>query len=391
MQNFEYHSPTKIIFGKGAERKVGKECAPLGDKVLLHYGGESIKRIGLYDRVIAAIKHAGVNFIELGGVKPNPRLSLVREGIALCKKEGITGILVVGGGSPIDSAKAIAAGACCDGDVWDFFTGKATVEKALPIGVVLTIPAAGSEVSPGAVVTHEAANEKYFINAQCLRPCFALMNPQITFSLTAEQTAIGCADIMAHVVERYFTNEPHVDLSDRLCESVFQTVIGQLPKVLENLKDYHARAEIMWAGTIAHNDLIGKGRSEDWASHVIEHELSAEYDVPHGAGLATVVPAWMTHVWQANPARFVQFAERVWGVDGTGKDEASVAKEGIRRLQQFWKSVGLPTSLPELGVTDNRYETMAGRALRFGPIGGFKKLEKDDIIQIYTLAEKFAL
>ncbi len=391
MQNFEFHAPTKIIFGRGVENQAGAESAVLGKKVLLHYGGGSCKRIGVYDRVTASLKKAGIDVVELGGVKPNPRLNLVRDGIELCKKEGVTGILALGGGSSIDSAKGIAAGVMYEGDVWDFYTNTKEAARALPLGVVLTIPAAGSEASPGTVVTNETDTQKFFFKAQCVRPRFALMNPEITFTLSAEQTATGCADIMAHVFERYFTHEPHVALSDRLCESVLRTVIQQLPRVQKNLEDYDARAEIMWASTLAHNDVVGMGRIEDWSSHVIEHELSAEYDIPHGAGLATVFPAWMRYVWRENPARFVQFAVRIWDVDYTALDEEEVVREGIRRLQRFWNSVGLPTSLPELGITDNRYERMASRALRFGALGGFKKLEQSDVIEIYRLAEKFTL
>lgn len=388
MQNFTFHNPTKIIFGRGMEHHVGDETAKLGKRILLHYGGGSIKKIGLYDTVKAYLEDKNLEIIELGGVKPNPRLSLVRKGIELCRKKQIDGILAVGGGSVIDSAKAIAAGVPYDGDVWDFYTGKAAPQEMLPIGVVLTIPAAGSESSNGSVVTDEENNAKYDFNAEIARPKFAILNPENTFSLPEYQTACGAADIMAHVMERYFTQEPNVAMSDRLAEAVLKTMIEQVPRVLANPQDYEARAEIMWAGTLAHNDLLGRGRVEDWSSHMIEHELSAQYDVAHGAGLAVVFPAWMKYVLHENIERFVQFAVRVWNVSFTAGDQELTALEGIRRLEEFFASIGMPIRLEELGITDNRYEEMAEQAARYGSVGQFKTLYKEDIIEIFKLAEE---
>jgi alcohol dehydrogenase YqhD (iron-dependent ADH family) len=386
MLDFSFFSPTGFVFGHGAESALETECTRLGGKVLLHYGGGSIRRSGLYDRVKSLLKKAGVEFVELGGVKPNPALELVRKGIELCRSEGVTGILAVGGGSVIDSAKGIAVGVSYSGDVWDFYTGKVSITQALPVGVILTIPAAGSEGSTGSVVTDEATKSKFYCGSDLLRPLFALLNPELTFTLPPYQTAAGIVDMISHVMERYFTNTSEVDLTDRLCESVIRSVVKAAPRVLADPSDYEARATIMWAGTVAHTDFLGVGRAHDWASHDIEHELSAQYDVAHGAGLAVVFPAWMTHVRHENLSRFVQFALRVWDVDYIAGEEDQAALEGIRRHREFYRSIGMPTSLPGLGITDDRYEVMAEKAMRHGSLGGLKKLTKDDVIAIYRLA-----
>lgn len=386
MQDFTYCSPTAIFFGKDSEKYIGEQSRRLGKKVLLHYGGGSIKQSGLYDVVIEALKKENISVVELGGVKPNPRLSLVHEGIDLCRREGVEGVLAVGGGSAIDSAKAIAAGVPYDGDVWDFFSRKATAKKMLPVGVVLTLPAAGSEASPATVVTKEETNEKLGLVNEVFRPVFAVMNPERTYTLPPFQTACGAVDIMAHVMERYFTNEPDVAFSDRMCEALLKTIVEQAPRALENPEDYASRAEIMWAGTIAHNDLLGRGRIEDWSSHGIEHELSAFYDAAHGAGLAVIFPAWMKHVYKQNIQRFVQFAVRVWGVPYTANDEERIVLEGIRRMEQFFISIGLPVTLKGLGITDRNYRRMAEKASLSAP-GVFCPLTVEDIERIYELAE----
>lgn len=388
MDKFIFQSPTKIIFGKEAELEVGKEVQALGTKVLLHYGGGSIKKYGLYDRVVESLKDAGVDFVELGGVQPNPRLSLVKEGIELCRKNDIDFILAVGGGSAIDSSKAIAVGVPYDGDVWDFYSEKEGVKEALPVGVVLTIPAAGSEASDSSVITNEDGWYKWSIGSDLIRPKFAIMNPEITYTLPPYQTICGVADIMAHVMERYFTNTKGVDFTDRLCEATLKTVIANAPKVLENPKDYDARAQIMWASTIAHNGLLNTGRLGDWASHGIEHELSAIYDVPHGAGLAVVFPAWMKHVYTHDVDRFAQFAVRVWNVEMDFENPKRTALEGIRRLEEFFSSIGLPVTLKELGIEDDRLEEMADKATdsNTNTLGNFVKLDRDDVLEIYKLA-----
>lgn len=389
MENFEFLSPTKIIFGKGAEEQVGQEVKKYGKKILFHYGGGSIKRSGLYDRIVASLREAGVEFIELPGVKPNPRVSLVREGIKLCRDKGIDFILAVGGGSVIDSSKAIGVGVPYQGDVWDFYSGKVVPEETLPVGVVLTIPAAGSEASKSSVITNEDGWYKRGLNVEIIRPKFAIMNPELTFTLPPYQTACGASDIMAHIMERYFTHVSHVDLTDRLCEATLKTVIKNVPIVLERPDDYDARAEIMWASTIAHNDLLSTGRIGDWASHAIEHELSGIYDVAHGAGLAVVFPAWMKYVYKENIDKFVQFAVRVWNVDMDFEDPERTALEGIERLKNFYRSIGLPTTLKELGIPSDRLEEMAAKCTvdDTRTTGNFKQLNKQDVLNILKMAE----
>lgn len=386
MQNFEFLSPTKIIFGKDTEHKVGEETKNHADKVLLHYGGGSIKKSGLYDKVVKSLNDAGVAFIELSGVKPNPRLSLVKEGIDICRKENIQFILAVGGGSVIDSAKAIAAGVPYKGDVWDFFEEKLPIEKALSVGVVLTIPAAGSEASKSCVITNEEGWYKKAVNYDVLRPKFAIMNPELTYTLPPYQTACGAADIMAHVMERYFTNELHADFTDRLCEATLKTIIHNAPIALKQPDNYHARAEMMWASTIAHNDFLGTGRIADWASHRIEHELSGIYDVAHGAGLAVVFPAWMKYVYKHNMSRFIQFAVRVWNVEHCFDDPEQTALEGIQRLENFFRAMGLPVTLKELDIPGDRLEEMAGKATEAGVLGNLTKIDRDDVLNILQLA-----
>lgn len=386
MLNFTFRIPTRIIFGKGTESQVGAEAARYGNKILMHYGGGSIKKYGLYTRVLKSLKNAGLEIIELGGVQPNPRLSLVKKGIDLCRRETIDFILAVGGGSVIDSAKAIAAGIPYEGDVWDFFTGKVSVEKAIPVGVVLTISAAGSESSCNSVITNEEGMYKRGIGSDMLRPRFAILNPEITYTLPPDQTACGAADIMAHVMERYFTTVKDVDLTDRLCEATLKTVIKNVLIVLEEPENYAARAEIMWAGSIAHNDLLGTGRTGDWASHQIEHELSGIYDVPHGAGLSTIFPAWMKYVYKNDPERFAQFAVRVWNVEPDFRDFEKTALEGIKRLKDFYREIGLPVTLKEMNIPYDRLEEMAEKCTENGPRGNFVKLDRDDVLEIFMMA-----
>jgi len=386
MNNFTFQNTTKIIFGKGTENTVGSEVKKYSRKILLHYGGGSIKKSGLYDRVTKSLKDAGIEYIELGGVKPNPRLSLVYEGIELCRKNNIDFILAVGGGSVIDSAKGIAAGMYYDGDVWDLYTRKGRAEKALPVGVILTIPAAGSESSGASVITKEEGQLKRDIGYDFLRPQFAILNPEICFTLPPYQIACGAADIMAHIMERYFTNTPHVELTDRLSEATMTTVINNVPKVLKKPDDYDAFAEVMWAGTFAHNDMLGTGREEDWASHNIEHELSGIYDIAHGAGLAIIFPAWMKYVYKHNLNRFVQFAVRVWKVEQDFSDPEKTALEGIARTEAFFRSIGLPVRLSEAGIGEDRFEEMADKCAGNGTVGGLMKLRREDIVNIYKLA-----
>jgi alcohol dehydrogenase YqhD (iron-dependent ADH family) len=387
MNNFTYVNGTKLIFGKDVEEQIGEITKPYGNKVLIHYGGGTIKRTGLYDKIVKSFKEASIDFVELGGVKPNPRLSLVKEGIALCKKEGVDFILAVGGGSVIDSAKAIAAGALFDGDIWDFYQKKVNIEGSLPTGVIVTIPAAGSETSAGSVILNEDGMYKMAAGHPSFRPEFALLNPEITYTLPPYQTACGVADMLAHVMERYFTNTKHVELTDRLCEATMKTIINQGPKVMENPNDYDARAEIMLSATIAHNGSLELGRTTDWASHMIEHELSGIYDLAHGAGLSIVFPAWMKYNLPEKKAFFAKFAHNVFGIEFNIDDIEGMAMKGIKALEDFYVKMGLPIRLEDAGITDNRFEEMALKATGNDSftLGNFKTIKSADIVKIYEL------
>jgi len=389
MENFVYDRSTKVIFGKDTELEVGKEVKRFTDKVLLHYGGGSIKKFGLYDKVLKSLEDAGVEVVELGGVVPNPKLDLARKGIELAKKENVGLVLAVGGGSAIDSAKSIAVGALYDGDVWDFADNKLVPQKALPVGVVLTIPAAGSETSQYAVLTNEDGpyplkRDVVVDNNQVIRPEFAILNPELTFTLPPFQTACGISDILAHVMERYFTSVKNVELTDRLCEATMKTVMHNGLIALDKPEDYAARAEIMWAGSLAHNDLMGTGRAGDFMSHMIEHELSAIYDIAHGAGLSIVFPAWMKFVYKYNVERFAQFATRVLNVDTNFESLEQTVLEGIAKMESFYKAIGLPVRLSEVDIPDDRFEDMAKKTVKLGSI---KKLTDQDIVEIYKLAK----
>lgn len=392
MLNFDFYSPARLLFGRGEESRIGELLKPHAKKALLHYGGGSIKRSGLYDRVVKSLNDAGVDFVELGGVKPNPRLSLVHEGIALCKKENVDLILAVGGGSAIDSAKAIAMGVYYDGDVWEVYEEGKEIEKALPVAVVLTIPAAGSEASGDTVITNEEKQLKYGYGSPRLRPLLSVMNPELFFTLPKNQIANGVADMMSHVFERYFTNTLHTDLTDALCEATLKTIMKNAPLVLDDPANYDAWSEVGFSGTVAHNGLVGMGRRQDWACHGMEHELSAIYDVAHGAGLAVLTPAWMTYVYRDNIPMFAQFATNVMGVDGSLRDPEALILEGIDRLRRFFRRMGLPATLSELGIGPEKLERMAKKATgeAFGeesPIGGLKKLYWQDVLEIYRLAQ----
>ncbi|NMA94774.1 MAG: iron-containing alcohol dehydrogenase [Clostridiales bacterium] len=389
MNNFTFFSPTYFVFGKNTENEVGHYVSRFGGtKVLIHYGGGSVKRSGLLDRVIKSLDESGLSYVELGGVVPNPRSGLVYEGIELCKREGIDFVLAVGGGSAIDSAKAIAAGSKYDGDFWDFHSKKIPITEALPIGTVLTLAAAGSEGSPNTVITHEDGMLKRGAAGEAIRPVFSILNPELTYTLPPEQTANGIADIMAHVFERYFTNTKDVEVTDRLCEAILLTMIKESPKVLNNPEDYGARANIMWAGMVAHNNLCGVGRDQDWSSHAIEHELSALYDVAHGAGLAVIFPAWMKYVLDHDVNRFAQIATRVWGCHMDFDNPKATALEGIERLKAFWGSLGLPLNFDELGANekDIPYMVKTIGLKEDESIGNFVPLYNDDIEKIYKLA-----
>ena len=389
MENFRFYSPTYFAFGKEAEQQTGELVKRFGGhKVLIHYGGGSVKRNGVYGRVVASLTAAGVPFIELGGVQPNPRSGLVYEGIELCRREGVDMILAVGGGSAIDSAKAIAAGVPYAGDFWDYYATGKPVDTALPVATVLTIAAAGSEGSPDTVITHETGLYKRGASGEALRPKFSILNPEATLTLGAYQTACGITDIMAHVCERYFTNTRDVEVTDRLCEAVLQTMIEESPKVIANLGDYQARANIMWAGMVAHNNIVGVGRAQDWNSHRIEHELSAMYDVAHGAGLAVIMPAWMKHVMRHDVNRFAQFAVRVWGCDMNFANPEITAAEGIARFRAFLTSIGMPATFAQLGAREEDIPALVEHlfSAEQEPLPGFMQLTRADVEAIYRLA-----
>lgn len=388
MKDFNYCAPTRVIFGKNTELEVGKALKNAGaTRVLMQYGGGSIKKSGLYDRVVKAIRDEGIELFELGGVQPNPHLSLVRKAIEIVREQKIDYLLAVGGGSAIDSTKATAVGAVYDGDVWDFYCGKAVPKRAMPVGVVLTIPAAGSEGSNSSVITNEDGWIKRGLGCDLTRPAFAIYNPELTYSLPAYQTAAGATDIMAHIMERYFTNEPDVDMTDRLCESVLKTIIRQAPVAVKEPDNYVARAEMMWASTVAHNDFLSWFRVGDWSSHQLSHELSGMYDATHGAALAVAFPAWMTYVYKHDVQRFCRFAVEVMGVEMDFFHPEETALKGIAALRAFFKSIGMPTTLSELGVPEDKLDVLADKVKRGadGTTGQFVQLTRDDCLKIYQL------
>ena len=381
MDNFTFYSPTKFVFGRDTESQAGELVKAYGGtSVLIHYGGGSAVRSGLIDRVKASLHKAGIPYTELGGVKPNPRSGLVYEGIEICRQKGIDFILAVGGGSAIDSSKAIAAGTLYDGDFWDFYSGT-PVTKALPVGTVLTIAAAGSEGSGDSVITKEDGMFKRGTGSEALRPKFSILNPEITTTLPAFQTACGITDIMAHLYERYLTNSKDVEVTDRLIEALLITMKNEGPKAIKDPSDYSARANIMWAGTMAHTNSCGVGRSQDWNSHNIEHELSALYDCAHGAGLAVTMPAVFKYELAHDVARFEQAARRVWGVQ--------TAEEGIEAFRNFLISIGMPATLKDLGGREEDIPVLVKNLCygdgRDGTISGFVTLNEEDCTRIYEM------
>ena len=393
MTNFSFYSPTEFVFGKDTESQCGA-CVKKhgGTKVLIHYGSGSVVRSGLLDRVKKSLDASGIAYVELGGVQPNPRDTLIYKGIELCRAEGVDFILSVGGGSCIDSSKGIALGVPYDGDFWDFYgTGK-PVEKALPIGTVLTIAAAGSEGSGASVVTKEEGMLKRDVGSDLLRPRFSILNPELTQTLPAYQTACGATDIMAHVFERYFTNTREVEVTDRLCEALLLTMIKETPRVIADPNNYEARANIMWAGTVAHNDIVGVGRSQDWNSHGIEHELSGLYDCAHGAGLAVIMPAWMEFVYKHDVMRFAQMAVRIWGCEMNFENPEATALQGIACFRRFLHNIGMPINFEELGAKAEDIPVLVEKfGLGDGKTGGFVALSSADVAQIYTIAANASL
>ena len=389
MKDFEFVSPTHFVFGRKAETKVGETLARRGaKKVLLHYGGGSAEKSGLLAQVREALFEASIEYIELGGVRPNPEISLVREGVALCKKHRIDWVLAVGGGSVIDSAKAIALGAPYAGDVWDFFVTKQQAHDVLPIATILTIPAAGSEASKNTVISNDEQGLKTGYGNDALRPELAFMNPKLTTTLPQYQTAAGLTDMYCHLLERFFCNAGSVPVTDNLCLSLMKTVIEEAPRVLEDPKNYEARANIMWAGMLCHQGLAGLGRNEDWTSHALEHELSAlDTSITHGAGLAVLFPAWMAYVCSEEPARFVLYGSQVFGLIPSGNDLAD-AHCAIECTREFFASLEMPQNLDEFGITEEDVESMLETLVinKGEAFGSFKKLTIADARKIYLLA-----
>lgn len=388
MENFTFCTPTRYIFGEGVERLVGKEAAAEGwTKVMLVYGQGSAVRSGLIDTVSASLRESGIEIIPLGGAQPNPVDTLVYEGIELGRRECVDALIAVGGGSAIDTAKAIAIGMPYDGDFWDFFCGKVPPEKAVPVATVLTIPAAGSEGSGNSVITRTDGMIKLSLRTQCLRPVFSLMNPALTETLPPFQTACGICDMMAHIFERYFTPTTDVEITDRVAEGVLMAIMNEAPKVMADPHDYQARANIMWSGTLAHNGICGTGRVEDWVSHFMEHEISAMYThVAHGAGLAVVIPAWMTFMADRRPAKVAQLGQRVLGVNEP--DDRKAALLAVELLKAFFRSLGLPVTFAQLGIPKPDIKALVAKLHqnKGREIGGYYRLTVADTEQIYTLA-----
>ncbi|WP_070121240.1 iron-containing alcohol dehydrogenase [Bacillus marinisedimentorum] len=382
MNNFTFYNPVKLIFGKGQVEELKTEVPNYGKKVLLVYGGGSIKRNGIYDNVMDMLNEIGAEVHELPGVEPNPRLTTVQKGVEICKNEQIEFLLAVGGGSTIDATKAIAAGAKYDGDVWDLVTKKAPANEALPFGTVLTLAATGSEMNAGSVITNWETQEKYGWGSPVTFPQFSILDPENTFTVPKDQTIYGIVDMMTHIMEQYFHNVKNTPLQDRLCESTLKTVIETAPKLLHNLESYEHRETIMYSGTIALNGMLQMGYRGDWASHNIEHAVSAVYDIPHAGGLAILFPNWMIHALDTNVERFKQFAIRVFNVHPAGKDDREIAVEGIEKLRVFWTSIGAPETLADYEIGDEKLNVIAEKAMANGEFGNFKKLNKDDVMEI---------
>ncbi len=394
MNDFRIYTPTQVVFGKGVEQQAGSLIRQFGGtKALVHFGGGSVKRSGLLARVEQSLDEAGVPFVELGGVVPNPRISKVREGVELCRREGVDFLLAVGGGSTIDSAKAIGYGLCYDGDVWDLYEQKAAPKACMPVGCVLTLSATGSEMSDSSVISNEENGKKRGVNSDLCRCRFALLDPELTYTVPAYQTAAGCADIISHTMERYFSGGWTVEPTDSVAEGVIRSVIAMAPRAIKDPEDYEARAAIMWAGSLSHNGLTGCGRGGvgrvgDWACHQLEHELSGMFDVTHGAGLAAIWEAWSKYVMPTAPARFARFARNVMGV--TEADDEKAALQGIEAYKEFLRGIGMPTNLRELGLelTDAQLDALAYNCSFEGKrkIGSFRVLDQADMREIYRLA-----
>lgn len=385
MLNFNLQFPTRIHFGQGKIEELGKEILQYGTRVLMVYGGGSIKRNGLYDQVVQVFNNNGIYYKELSGVQPNPRISSVRDGVAICKEHNIQLVLAVGGGSSIDCAKIIAAGAKYEGDAWDFFTHKARINEALPLGTILTLAATGSEMNGNAVISNEATLQKKGTGNSYLIPQFSILDPVYTYTVPSEQTAAGTADIMSHVFEQYFSPTPGTFIQDRLAEAMLKTCIHYAPIAIAEPNNYEARANLMWTGCLALNGLLSAGKRTDWATHDIEHELSALYDITHGLGLAILTPYWMLHVLDEQTAvRLAEYARQVWGI--SENDEITAARAGIKKTAAFFRSLGLAGSLKEIGVENKSLQEMAEKAASSRGLGAFKTLHYQDVLEILQAA-----
>ncbi|MEK4296946.1 NADH-dependent alcohol dehydrogenase [Paenibacillus odorifer] len=386
MRKFDFYNPTKLIFGQGTLEALKTEVPKYGKNVLLMYGGGSIKRSGLYDKVMAELSAIDAVVTELSGVEPNPRLSTVHKGVELCHEHNIDLILAVGGGSVLDCAKAVAVGAKYEGDMWDFVERKAAAQDALPLGTVLTMAATGSEMNSGSVITNEVTKEKMGWGSIHAFPAFSILDPENTFTLPRDQTVYGMVDIMSHVLEHYFHTDGNTPVQDGFCETLLRTVIETAPKLIEDLNNYELRETIMYCGTMALNGMVSMGFAGDWATHNIEHAVSAVYDIPHGGGLAILFPQWMKYNIDTDPARFRKLAVNVFGVDPAGKNDKEIGLEGIEALRNFWDSIGAPKTLADYDIDDSEIGSMADKAVRFGPFGNFRKLDREDVVEIYKMA-----
>jgi len=386
MNNFDYHIPTDVYFGKGQINKLGQRMSSIAKKVLLVYGGGSIKKIGLYDQIMEQLKQAGITVFELAGVEPNPRIQTVKKGVAVCKQEGIEGVLAVGGGSTIDCAKVVSAGACYDGDAWDLVLDNNKIKKVLPIAAVLTLAATGSEMDGFAVISDMDKNEKWGTGNELTKPVFSIMDPQYTFSVSKYQTAAGSSDIMSHTFENYFNNTKGAFLQARIAEGILKTVIKYAPIAVQHPDDYEARANLMWASSLAINGLISYGEGTAWTVHPMEHELSAFYDITHGAGLALLTPYWMEYILsEKTVSKFAEYGVNVWGVDSS-KEPMTIAKEAIAKTREFFDMIGMPSHLKELGIDQTYFDVMSEKAANGGLAYGFVPLTKEDVKKIYTMA-----
>ncbi|MGV3487291.1 MAG: iron-containing alcohol dehydrogenase [Tuberibacillus sp.] len=386
MDRFSFYNPTRLIFGKGQMDALREEVTKYGKRVLIVYGGGSIKKNGIYDKVMEELNAVGAEVYELSGVEPNPRVATVRKGADICKKNHVDLVLAVGGGSVIDCSKTIAAAALYDGDPWDLVIKKATPKKVLPIGTILTLAATGSEMNSGAVITNWETHEKYGWGTELLYPKFSILDPENTYSVPRDQTVYGIVDMMSHVLEQYYFNSPNSPLQERLCESVFLTIMETAPKLLKDLHNYEYRETIMYCGTMALNNMIRMGTKGDWGTHNLEHAVSAVYDIPHGGGLAILFPNWIKYTLDKGLQKTKQLAVRVFKVDPAGKSDKEVALEGIQQLRAFWNQIGAPSRLADYNITDEKLDLMVDRAMANGPFGGFRTLDKEDVREIYKMS-----